>query len=230
MTRFAGTHANLYGQIEAIDGREHSMKKKLRPGSSMADVKKGLEALSSFWKAGYRPDDLERHYLITWFADSDGRILGAVRKMGIHRFTFQNYMEKMGLSCQTIRLRKVWQGLDDGKGKKSFNRRVLALYRKMKFKPNVTPAQNDALIRLWLSGFPNKIMMLAFILWAVRSGKDRRWISKKMDFTVRHTIRVLSIIASTKTETAFWLSPLKPKVLELYKPRYQTMLKKMGFV
>ena len=206
------------------------MKKKLRPGSSMADVKRGLEALNSFWKAGYRPDDLERHYFFTWFADSDGRILGAVRKMGIHRVTFQNYMEKMGLSRQTIRLRKVWQGLDDGKGKKSFNRRVLALYRKMKFKPNVTPAQNDALIGLWLSGFPNKMMMPLFILWAVRSGKDRKWISKELDFTVRHTIRVLPSIASIKTETAFWLSPLKPKVLEMYKPGYQTILKKRGFV
>jgi DNA-binding NtrC family response regulator len=89
------------------------MKKKLRPGSSMADVKIGLEALSAFWKAGYRPDDLERHYFFTWFADSDGRILVAIRKMGIHRSTFQNYMEKMGLSGRTIKLRKVWQGLDD---------------------------------------------------------------------------------------------------------------------
>jgi hypothetical protein len=108
------------------------MKKKLRPGSSMADVKRGFEALNSFWKAGYLPDDLERHYFFTWFADSDGRILGAIRKMGIHRNTFQNYMEKMGLLRQTIRLRKVWQGLDDGKGKKSFNGRVLEMYRNVK--------------------------------------------------------------------------------------------------
>jgi hypothetical protein len=196
----------------------------------MADVKRGLEVLNSFWKAGYLPDDLERHYFFTWFADSDGRILGAIRKMDIHRNTFQNYMAKMGLSRQTIRLRKVWQGLDDGKGKKSFDGRVLALYRKMKSEPNVTPSQNDALIGLWLSGFQNKMMMPAFILWAVRAGKNREWISKKMDFSMRHSIRVLSGIANPKTETAFWLSPLKPKALEIYKTSYRTRLKKRGLI
>jgi len=184
----------------------------------------------SFWKAGYLPDDLERHYFFTWFADSDGRILGAIRKMGIHRNTFQNYMEKMGLARQTIRLRKVWQGLDDGKGKKSFNRRVLTMYRKMKSKANVTPAQNDALIGLWLSDFPNKMMMPAFILWAVRSGKVRKWIQKEMDLSMRHTIRVLRSIANPKTETAFWLSSMKPKAREIYKPRYRTRLKKRGLI
>jgi hypothetical protein len=74
------------------------------------------------------------------------------------------------------------------------------------------------------------MMMPAFILWAVRTGKDRKWIQKEMDFTMRHTIRVLTSIANPKTETAFWLSPLKPKALELYKPRYRTRLKKRGLI
>jgi len=206
------------------------MAKKLNPGTSISDVRKGLEALNAFWKAGYMPDDLERHYFFTWFADSDGRILKAVLKMGIHRNTFQNYLAKFNLTGQSIKLRRVWQSLDDGKGKKTFNTRVLAMYRKMKSKTPVSVAQNDTLIALWLSGFPNKMMQPSYVLWATRAGKDRAWMQKKLDFSMRHTIRIISKIADQKSETGFWMAALKPKAKELYKPRYQTRLKKRGLL
>ncbi len=201
------------------------MSKKLNAGSSSSDVKKGLEVLDQFWKSGYRPDDLERHYFFTWFALSDGRILRAVKKMGIHRNTFQNYLAKMRLSHQAIKLRRVWESLEDGKGEKTFNSRLLDMYKKMKSKPNITPAQSAALVGLWKSGFPNKMMMPHFVLWATRSGKSREWVQKELDFSLRHTIRVLARIANPKTDTAFWLSPIKPTAKEIYKPRYYSRLK-----
>jgi HAMP domain-containing protein len=206
------------------------MAKKLNPGTSISDVRKGLEALNGFWKAGYMPDDLERHFFFTWFADSDGRILQAVKKMGLHRNTFQNYFAKFNLAGQSIKLRRIWQSLEDGKGKKTFNARVLAMYRKMKSKTSVSPSQNDVLIGLWLTGFPSKMMQPSYVLWATRAGKDRTWIQKRLDFSMRHTIRIISKIADPKLETGFWMAAAKPKAQELYKPRYRTRLKKRGLI
>jgi hypothetical protein len=150
--------------------------------------------------------------------------------MGLHRNTFQNYLAKFNLAGQAIKLRRIWESLDDGKGKKTFNVRVLALYRAMKSKTPVSPSQNETLIALWLTGFPSKMTQPSYVLWATRAGKDRAWIQKKLDFSMRHTIRIISAIANPKTETGFWLSALKPKAQELYKPRYRTRLKKRGLV
>jgi len=202
------------------------MKKTLKSGSSPTEWKKGLETLNAFWKAGCRPDDMERHFFLTWFALSEGRILQAVHDMGLHRNTFQNYLAKFRLSRQTIRLRHLWQQLDDAKGPKTFNTRMMAFYRKTTPKPTITPAQNEALIGLWKTGFPSKMLMPHFVLWAIRSGKGRDWVRKELDFSNRHLIRVLSRISQPKSADAFWLSPLKPKAVELYLPRYRTRLKK----
>jgi HAMP domain-containing protein len=202
------------------------MKTKLRPGTTASEWKRGLETLNAFWKAGYQPDDMERHFFLTWFALSEGRILQAVRDMGLHRNTFQNYLAKFRLARQTIRLRRLWQKLDDGKGAKTFNARMMAFYKKTTPKPAVTPAQNEALIGLWKTGFPSKMLMPHFVLWGIRVGKSREWLRKELDFSNRHLIRVLSRIAQPKSKDAFWLGPLKPKAVELYLPRYRSRLKK----
>jgi HAMP domain-containing protein len=205
-------------------------KKSLRPGTSPKEWKKGLETLNLFWKSGCEPDDMERHFFLTWFALSDGRILQAVRDMGLHRNTFQNYLAKFRLARQTIRLRRLWQKLDDGKGAKTFNARMLAFYRQTTKTPTITPAQNEALIGLWKTGFPSKMLMPHFVLWGIRSGKSREWLRKKLDFSNRHLIRVLSRIAQPKSADAFWLAPLKPKAVELYLPRYRSRLKKRKMI
>jgi hypothetical protein len=206
------------------------MKKALRSGSSQAEWKKGLEALNAFWKGGFRPDDMERHFFLTWFALSDGRILQAVREMKLHRNTFQNYLAKFRLARQTIRLRRLWQKLDDGKGERTFLTRMMAFYRKTTPKPSVTPAQNEALVGLWKTGFPSKMLMPHFVLWGIRAGKSREWLRKELDFSNRHLIRVLSRIAQPRSKDAFWLAPLKPKALELYLPRYRSRLKKRRLI
>jgi len=206
------------------------MKSKLKPGSSPQDWKKGLLALNHFWKAGYMPDDMERHFFLTWFALSEGRILQAVQAMQLHRNTFQNYLSKFRLARQTIRLRRLWQDLDDGKGAKTFGTRMGSYYKKTTPKPALTPEQNKDLIGLWKTGIPSKMLMPHYVLWAIRAGKSREWIRKKLDFSNRHLIRVLSRVAQPKSKDHFWLSPLKPKAQELYLPRYQTRLKKRKLI
>jgi len=202
------------------------MKMALRNEASRAEWKKGLETLNTFWKAGCFPDDMERHFFLTWFALSDGRILKAVREMKLHRNTFQNYLAKFRLARQTIRLRRLWQRLDDGKGAKTFDARMYAYYKKTTPKPSMTSEQNKALIGLWKTGFPSKLLMPHFVLWGIRSGKSREWLRKSLDFSNRHLIRVLSRIAQPKSRENFWLGPLAPKAIELYLPRYRSRLKK----
>jgi hypothetical protein len=198
----------------------------LRDEATRNEWKKGLETLNAFWKSGCFPDDMERHFFLTWFALSDGRILKAVRDMKLHRNTFQNYLAKFRLARQTIRLRRLWQKLDDGKGAKTFDSRMLAFYRKTTTRPSMTPDQNNALIGLWKTGFPSKLLMPHFVLWGIRAGKSREWLRKNLDFSNRHLIRVLSRIAQPKCRENFWLSPLGPKAVELYLPRYRSRLKK----
>jgi hypothetical protein len=206
------------------------MKQHLRTGVSRSEWKKGLETLNTFWKSGCLPDDMERPFFLTWFALSEGRILKAVREMKLHRNTFQNYLAKFRLARQTIRLRRLWQKLDDGKGAKTFDARMLAFYRKTTPRPNVNPEQNKSLVALWKTGFPSKLLMPHFVLWGIRSGKSREWLRKKLDFSNRHLIRVLSRIAVPKTRENFWLAPLTPKAIELYLPRYRSRLKKRRLI
>jgi hypothetical protein len=205
------------------------MKIKLNHGAKQTELKAGLMTLNDLWKKGYLPDDIEKHFFLTWFALSEGIILRAVKQTGLHRNTFQNYLIIFGLRGKAIKMRFAWEKLDDGKGDKTISHRIHTFYKKYDSKIKLTPQQNDALVRLWKTGIPLKMTLPHFVLWATRAGKSREWMKQKLDFSNRHLIRVLTGITKNSS-VMFWLAPLKPQIKEIYKPMYHSRLKKRGLI
>jgi hypothetical protein len=69
--------------------------------------------------------------------------------------------------------------------------------------------------------------MVHYLLWAVRTEKTKDWIQKKLNYSERHRIRLLTSILNPKTRDGFWLAVLKPSPQEVYSARYRNILSKM---
>jgi hypothetical protein len=189
----------------------------------------GLTALSKLWQKGLFPDDLRRHYFLHWFVIYKGNIIQTAKALDIHRNTIQGHFLDLGYSKRSVKLRHAWQSLLDQKGsdfKSKFNR----FYAQVGRKPQLTPTENTALVDLWQVKFPFKTLTPHYLLWTIRAKKPKDWVQKKLGYSYRHRARLLSHVLLPKTRDGFWLSPLKPKVDEVYSQRYRTVLsrKKKG--
>jgi hypothetical protein len=115
--------------------------------------------------------------------------------------------------------------LDKNK-KASFESNFLKFYRKFGDKVKFTPDENKLLIKLWQTRFSFKTLMVHYLLWALRTQKPKDWVQKKLDYSERHRIRLLTSLLDPKTRDGFWLTPLKPTPQEIYSARYRHILSK----
>jgi hypothetical protein len=197
---------------------------KFTPPSGISKSKwvQGLSTLSGLWKRGLLPHDLERQFFLQWFVVYKGNIAHTAKAIGLHRSTIQGYFLKFGYAKKAVKLRHTWQRMELDK-KESFEKRFYSFYKEFGGKPSFTPEEIAGLVGLWQTKFPFKTLYPHYILWAVRSGKPRDWVEKKLDYSYRHRARLLNPLLNPKTRDGFWLSPLKPQVKEIYLSRYQTI-------
>lgn len=184
---------------------------------------KGLSTLAKLWQRGLFPDDLRCHYFLHWFVIYKGNIIQTAKALDIHRNTIQGHFLDLGYSKRSVKLRHAWQALLDQKGsdfKTKFNR----FYAQVGRKPKFSPAENAALVDLWQIKFPFKTLTPHYLLWTIRSTKPKDWVQKKLGYSYRHRARLLSHVLQPKTREGFWLSPLRPKIEEVYSRRYRTVL------
>lgn len=189
---------------------------------SSASVKKlrlGFSTLDHLWKKGLFPKDLKRHYTLYWFVTYDGNIIKTAAALQIHRNTIQAHFPQLGFGGRAIRLRHSWQRL----GRKSsgaFNNRFYTFYSRFSSRPKLTRPESTALTGLWQTGFPYKILIHHYLLWGLRSKKNKLWLQSRLGYSYRQLVRMLGQILKAKAKQAFWLSPLKPKYTEIYSPQY----------
>jgi hypothetical protein len=195
---------------------------KIPSGISKSKWLQGLSTLSNLWKRGLFPEDLERHYFLHWFVIYKGNIIQTAKALDIHRNTIQGHFLELGYSKKSVKLRHTWQEMEDKKG--SFETKFFNFYNRFGGKPRFSAQENAALIGLWQTKFPFKTLTPHYLLWAIRSGKPKDWVEKKLGYSYRHRARLLSYVIKTKDRDGFWLSPLKPQVNEIYSRRYQTIL------
>lgn len=184
----------------------------------------GLAALNRLWKRGLFPEDLERHYFLHWFVVYKGNIIQTAKALDIHRNTIQGHFLDLGYSKKSVKLRHSWQQLDEKAKKLSFEKKFYTFYNRFSGKPKFSPEENTGLVGLWQVKFPFKSLTPHYLLWAIRSGKPKDWVEKKMGYSYRHKARLLSSVLKPKTRDGFWLSPMKPQVKEVYSKRYRTIL------
>ncbi|HVZ80056.1 MAG TPA: hypothetical protein VHE12_04555 [bacterium] len=183
----------------------------------------GLSTLSKLWQKGLLPDDLRRHYFLHWFVTYQGNIIQTAKALDIHRNTIQGHFLDLGYSKRSVKLRHAWQVLTDRKGA-DFKARFNRFYVQVGRRPQFSPAENSALVDLWQIKFPFKTLTPHYLLWAIRSKKPKDWVQRKLGYSYRHRARLLSHVLRPKSRDGFWLSPLRPKVEEVYSRRYRTVL------
>ena len=184
---------------------------------------KGLSTLNRLWKRGLFPDDLERHYFLHWFVIYKGNIIQTAKALQIHRNTIQGHFLELGYSKKSVRLRHAWQKLQE-KSKPPFESKFLAFYKTFGRNPPFSTEENAGLVGLWQAKFPFKTLTPHYLLWAIRSAKPKGWVEKTLGYSYRHKARLLSEVLKSKSRDQFWLSPLKPKVEEIYSRRYRRVL------
>jgi hypothetical protein len=204
--------------------RESTLSFKPPSGISRTKWVQGLSTLNSLWKKGLFPEDLRRHYFLHWFVIYKGNIIQTAKALGIHRNTIQGHFLELGYSKKSVRLRHAWQKILESSPQHSFEKKFHSFYHRFSGKTRFTPAENASLVGLWQAKFPFKSLMPHYILWSIRSGKPKDWVQKKLQYSYRHRARMLSHLLKTNTRDGFWLSPLKPKLQEIYSERYRTVL------
>lgn len=185
---------------------------------------KGLSALNRLWNRGLFPEDLDRHYFLHWFVVYKGNIIQTAKALDIHRNTIQGHFLDLGYSKKSVKLRHAWQSLLSSSKNFSFEKKFHVFYHRFSGKPRFSTDENAALVGLWQAKFPFKTLTPHYLLWAIRSGKPKDWVEKKLDYSYRHKARLLSQVVNPKSRDGFWLSPLKPQVKEIYSARYRTIL------
>jgi len=197
-----------------------------KPPSSISKSKwvSGLSTLNRLWNRGLFPQDLERHYFLHWFVIYNGNIIQTAKALQIHRNTIQGHFLQLGYSKKSVKLRHFWQALEEKSKNLSFEKKFHKFYQKFSGKPVLSLEENAGLIGLWQTKFPFKTLTPHYLLWAVRAGKPKEWVQKKLGYSYRHRARLMNPILKPKTRDGFWLSPLKPLLKEVYSPRYRTIL------
>jgi hypothetical protein len=196
-----------------------------KPSSvSRPNLVQGLKTLNRLWERGIFPQDLDRHYFLHWFVVYNGNIIQTAKALQIHRNTIQGHFLQLGYSKRSVRLRHGWQKLNEKMRNDPFEKKFHVFYKEFGKKPNLTPEESKNLVRLWKTKFSFKVLSPHYLLWALRAGKSKEWVQKKLDYSDRHRIRLLSTILKPKSRDGFWLAPLKPLAKEIYSSRYRTIL------
>jgi hypothetical protein len=194
---------------------------------SNTDLLQGLQSLNKLWARGLFPKDLERHYFLHWFVVYQGNIIQTAKALQIHRNTIQGHFLQFGFSNKSILLRHSWQVLIEKNKKTPFESNFLKFYNQFGGKTKFSPEENKNLITLWKTKFSFKTLMAHYLLWALRHDKSKEWVQKKLDYSDRHRIRLLTSVLTPKNRDGFWLAPLKPSSQEIYSDRYRNILSKM---
>lgn len=154
----------------------------------------GLAALGRVWAKGYLPEDLKLHYLLTWFTYSRGRVLLQARKTGFHRNTLLLHFKSLGRFKKTMRMRVLWEGICKSSPRKDYFGKQVLFLKRIKVDPRVTDMDSRRLSRLWILGFPLRVLSSHFVLWGFRRGWTREEIAGKLGISMRtlHRLRVYS--------------------------------------
>jgi hypothetical protein len=200
---------------------------KIPPSFSKKNLLQGFQTLNKLWERNLLPKDLERHYFLHWFVIYQGNIIQTAKGLQIHRNTIQGHFLEFGFSKKSVRLRHSWQTLIEKNKKASFETNFAKFYQKFGGSPKFTAEENNRLIALWKTKFSFKTLMAHYLFWALRTHKTKVWVQKKLDYSERHRIRLLTSILKPKTRDGFWLAALKPTSKEIYSARYRHILSKM---
>ena len=184
-----------------------------------AQLTQGFRVLESLWTSGLQPKDLRPQYFLTFFARWAGNATFMARSVGLNRNRVREIFGELSIATRTFPLRSLWLGLRDRYPKKPFLFRFLKFYAALGAKPALAPEQHQTLIRLWLMGFPFKILRAHYVFWAIQKGMALGAIADSLGVKTWTVERIRFEAAKRDSAPAYWLSPLQPRREDWYMNR-----------
>lgn len=189
------------------------------PFFTKESLSKGIGVLNKLWKKDVTPKRLWPHYILTWYLLHSGNLRKASKNIG--RTRNQNILILNGVlgAKKIYPLRRKYLAFKNEHPTQSFETNFNEIWESSGLKPTLSFGQNRGLISLWITGFPLENITAAFYLWAIRSGKDRKWIMDKLNQTSRYSFyyfRKNCLKRFVELET--WLEPLRPMMDDFYYP------------
>lgn len=181
-----------------------------KPQFSQAALKAGLKSLDSVWAAGGAVKDIQIHLFLTWFLLFEGNLFKSSSSAGIHRNSMIYIFKENRKGFKAFHWRRLWDGICLEHPKEAFDVRLGRFWKNQGFELTLTRGQNKALIGLWKTGFPYKMIRASFWLWALKSGKERAWIMERLGFDHRNSFHYWGTkFKNSDSKTDYWFAPLK---------------------
>jgi hypothetical protein len=183
-------------------------------------MKFGLKAVDKLFRRGVLPSDLMAHYLLFHFVESHGNIIKMAKAMGCHRNSIQFHFAKLGISQQSVKMRKTWDIIEHGKKRyfwdhfQIFFNWVVKLDRKSK-QIRFTPAETQGLVALWESRVPFKMLEPFFILSRARAKHARQDSFERLEISPRHGMRLIKKLFDRHPSQP-WIRLMDAKTNEVY--------------
>ncbi len=176
----------------------------------------GLNCLKTLWGKNLKPQDLNKHYFLTWFASANGIVSRQAKILRMHRNSIIGISDKIGLGTHTYRFRRMWLGIIRKRPKNQFHFQVNVFYRRAVKYPLFNSRENKYLVWLWLMGFPLKVVSAHYVLWAFRKGLTRQDTAEKLGLNKRTVHRIVTYCSRTGSPAWMWLSPINPQKKDWY--------------
>lgn len=181
----------------------------IKAAYSMKNHLKGLKVLEGIWKRGVQPEELERHFYVTWLGYCNGNVLQLSKKLGLHRNTLIYIIADKLKNSSTIRLRNIWKKLGTSKPRIAFTDRVFLFYKAIVKGPIISKIENEGLTNLWLMGVPLSVLAAHFVIRSFRQGMNVIRLAKSWNKSTRTIARVRTYALEPGSPENKWLKPLK---------------------
>jgi hypothetical protein len=181
----------------------------------LSDEKIFLKTLSLLWEKGLKPRDLKKHFLLTWFVFSNGIVLHQARYMHVKRIRLYLMFRREALSGM-VGLRKVWLKINEGSVNKSGFSKFFIFYKKIAKYPILSSTENSNLMKLWLWGFPERLLRVHYVLWSIRSGMKMTEIGQRLEIVTRVIHRIRSDGFEQKNLINIWFGSMNLKEKDWY--------------
>ncbi len=183
----------------------------IKPIYSPEHHQAGLKTLEALWSRGIAPAQAKTHWFFTWYTLHNCNMRNASKVTRLHRNTLYSYFNtSLGLKS-LIPFRRLWNKNMKVNPSEPFEGNFHQFWKNIRFKFDLSAIDNAALIGLWRTGFPARMLPPCFVLWALRNGKSRDYILNKFEITHRNTIYYhFWNWRLKKSKTYYWLGPMNP--------------------
>ena len=191
----------------------------IKKASTRTNLVKGLGVLDSLWSRSLFPDDLKKHYYLTWLAYWNGNLKQMAKTLDLDKRNLIWIFQQKLKQRSTFKLRLLWKAVEKQKENSPFNAKVHDFYKQVFKQPRFSKSESEGLSNLWLMGLKRKDTKSHFFIWFTRKGQWPHEIAKKFRTDVKTVRRFRAYALREGSPAQKWLEHLKLKREDWYLPK-----------